>query len=92
MTTDQHAAPLDGRRIGITADRRWKEQADLFRKRGADVLHGPTLRTIDLSGDEALRQATLDLVQRPPDYLVVTTGMGCACGSRLPPPGDRPTP
>lgn len=70
------AAPLARRTIGITADRRWKEQAELFRKRGAEVLHGPTLRTIDLSGDETLRQATLALVERPPDYLVVTTGMG----------------
>lgn len=69
-------APLEGRSIGITADRRWKEQAEMFRKRGADVVHGPTLRTIDLSGDEALRRATVELVQRPPDYLVVTTGMG----------------
>ncbi|HSH58755.1 MAG TPA: uroporphyrinogen-III synthase, partial [Acidimicrobiales bacterium] len=76
MTDDLGAAPLHGRSIGITADRRWKEQAELFRKRGADVLHGPTIRTIDLSGDEALRQATLELAERPPDYLVVTTGMG----------------
>jgi len=73
---DAGPTPLGGRSIGITADRRWKEQAEMFRKRGAGVVHGPTLRTIDLSGDEALRQATLDLVERPPDYLVVTTGMG----------------
>ncbi len=73
---DTNPTPLGGRSIGITADRRWNEQAELFRKRGADVIHGPTLRTIDLSGDEALHQATLDLVERPPDYLVVTTAMG----------------
>lgn len=71
-----NGTPLAGRTIGITADRRWEEQADLFRRRGADVLHGPTMRTVDLSRDEALRRATLELVQRPPDYLVVTTGMG----------------
>lgn len=76
ISIDTDPAPLGGRSVGITADRRWKEQAEMFRKRGADVVHGPTLRTIDLSGDEALRQATLDLVERPPDYLVVTTGMG----------------
>ncbi len=76
MTVGADPGPLCGRSIGITADRRWKEQAEQFRKRGAEVVHGPTLRTIDLSGDEALRQATLDLVERPPDYLVVTTGMG----------------
>ena len=63
-------------RVGITADRRWEEQARLLTERGAEVVHGPTLRTIDLSRSESLRSATLDLVDRPPDYLVVTTGMG----------------
>lgn len=69
-------APLAGRRIGITADRRWAEQADLFRRRGAEVLHGATIATVDLSGEEALRRATVALVEDPPDHLVVTTGMG----------------
>lgn len=69
-------APLAGSTIGITADRRWREQADLFRARGAEVLHGPTLRTVDLSAAERLEAVTLDLIARPPDYLVVTTGMG----------------
>ena len=68
--------PLEGRTVGITDDRRWNEQAELFRKRGAHVMHGPTLRTVDLSSDEVLRQVTEDLVEHPPDYLVVTTGMG----------------
>lgn len=63
-------------RVGITADRRWEEQARLFRERGADVVHAPTLRTVDLSGDEVLRTATAALAADPPDYLVVTTGMG----------------
>ncbi len=68
--------PLDGRRIGVTADRRWQEQADLLTKRGAEVVHGPTLRTIDLSSSDALRAATESVVERPPDVLVATTGMG----------------
>jgi len=62
--------------VGVTADRRWEEQARMFRDRGAEVLHGPTLRTVDLSADLSLRDATAELVRRPPDYLVVTTGMG----------------
>src|SRR5438445_196708 len=53
-----------------------QDQADLFRKRGAEVLHGPTMRTIDLTTHDALRDVTRALVDRPPDYLVVTTGMG----------------
>ena len=63
-------------KIGITADRRWEEQARLFAERGFDVVHAPTMRTIDLSQSEALRTATIALADAPPDYLVVTTGMG----------------
>lgn len=69
-------SPLAGRTIGITADRRWQEQAHLFETRGAAVLHGPTMRTVDLSRDQALRAATAELAAQPPDYCVVTTGMG----------------
>ena len=68
--------PLAGRTIGITADRRWSEQADLFRRRGAEVVHGATMATIDLSREERLREVTVELVERPPDHLVITTGMG----------------
>ncbi|MDQ3354702.1 MAG: uroporphyrinogen-III synthase [Actinomycetota bacterium] len=70
------AAPLSGRRIGITADRKSAEQADLFLRRGAEVMHGPTMVTVDLSAEEPLRLATVALVDEPPDHLVVTTGMG----------------
>jgi uroporphyrinogen-III synthase len=69
-------SPLAGRRVGITADRRWRAQADLFEKLGAEVIHGPTLRTVDLSEDPGLRRATEELIGRPPDYVVATTGMG----------------
>ena len=67
---------MTGTRVGITADRRWDEQARLFADRGVEVVHGPTMRTIDLSGDDALRTVTSALAEDPPDYLVVTTGMG----------------
>jgi len=63
-------------RVGITADRRWEEQARMFADRGVEVVHGPAMRTIDLSDDEGLRSVTAVLAQDPPDYLVVTTGMG----------------
>ncbi|HEV7862879.1 MAG TPA: uroporphyrinogen-III synthase, partial [Acidimicrobiia bacterium] len=69
---------LAGRRVGITADRRWRAQADLLENMGAEVIHGPTLRTVDLSRDEGLRRATLDLIAVPPDFLVASTGMGIA--------------
>jgi uroporphyrinogen-III synthase len=63
-------------RVGITADRRWEEQARLFTDRGVDVVHAPTMRTIDLTDDEGLRAVTSALAEDPPDYLIVTTGMG----------------
>lgn len=68
--------PLAGCSVGITADRRWAEQAALFAKRGAQVVHGPSLATVDLSGEERLRQVTTEMIESPPDVLVVTTGMG----------------
>src|SRR5947209_4056231 len=67
---------LAGRTIGITADRRWEEQAELFRRRGASVLHGPTVRTRDVAGDDGLSAATAALLDRPPDVVVAVTGMG----------------
>lgn len=67
---------LDGVRVGVTADRRWEEQSELLRRRGAEVLHGPTLVTVDLSLEEPLRRATMALVDQPPDVVVVTTGIG----------------
>jgi uroporphyrinogen-III synthase len=68
--------PLDGFTIGITADRRWEQQAELLSRRGATVLHGPTISTMYLGSDEDLRRATIDLIERPPDYLIATTGIG----------------
>jgi uroporphyrinogen-III synthase len=68
--------PLDGFVVGVTADRRWSEQAELLERRGAAVLHGPTIATEYLGSDEALRRATEAVITRPPDYLVATTGIG----------------
>lgn len=68
--------PLDGFVVGVTADRRWEEQAELLARRGASVVHGPTITTLYLASDENLRQATLALIDEPPDYLVATTGIG----------------
>ena len=43
---------LSGYTIGITADRRWQEQAELLERRGARIQHGPSIRTFPLF-DEA---------------------------------------
>jgi len=68
--------PLDGFVVGITADRRWEEQAELFSRRGAAILHGPTIATQYLASDEDLRRATCAVIAARPDYLVATTGIG----------------
>lgn len=68
--------PLDGYVVGVTADRRWRELAELLQRRGASVVHGPTIQTEYLGSDLELERATLTLVEDPPDYLVVTTGIG----------------
>lgn len=68
--------PLEGFVVGVTADRRWKEQAELLERRGATVVHGPTIDTLYLADDDDLRQATVQVIGAPPDYLVATTGIG----------------
>jgi uroporphyrinogen-III synthase len=67
---------LQGLTIGITAERRAEEQADLFRKRGADVLHGPTMRIFSHDDDTVLRATTDRVIAQPPDYLLASTGFG----------------
>src|SRR5262245_35397634 len=67
---------LDGFCVGVTADRRWEEQAELLRRRGASVLHGPSIKTLPLGSGEGLREATDALIERPADYLIANTGIG----------------
>jgi uroporphyrinogen-III synthase len=68
--------PLQGFTVGVTADRRWREQAELLKRRGAMVTHGPTISTHYLASDAALREATLEVIRRRPGYVVATTGIG----------------
>ncbi len=73
---DMSLRPLDGFVIGVTADRRASEQAELLARRGASVVHGPTMSTLYLADDDELRRATHAVIETPPDYLVATTGIG----------------
>jgi uroporphyrinogen-III synthase len=75
-TAPMELPPLAGFTIGVTADRRAREQAELLRRRGARVLHGPTICTLPLESSDALRAATEALIAQPPDVLVATTGVG----------------
>jgi len=69
-------AVLAGFTVGITGDRRSDEQAELLRRRGAAVVHGPTIETRPLADGPELRQACESLLTEPPDLLVATTGVG----------------
>jgi uroporphyrinogen-III synthase len=70
------AAPLLGFTVGVTADRRKEEQAELLRRLGARVVHGPTVRTLPLAHDQGVIDATEQLVADPPDVVLVTTAVG----------------
>jgi uroporphyrinogen-III synthase len=70
------ALPLAGFTIGVTADRRADEQAELLRRRGATVQHGPVIKTLPLVDDAELRLITEDLYRRPPQYVIANTGIG----------------
>lgn len=67
---------LEGLTIGITADRRAEEQAQMLEHRGAKVIHGPVLHTAAVDDHEATRLATLSLVADPPDVVVANTAVG----------------
>jgi uroporphyrinogen-III synthase len=68
--------PLAGHRVGVTAHRRAEEQAELLRRRGAEVVLGPVVCTRPFGDDRPLRDATDTLLDRPPDLVVATTGIG----------------
>lgn len=70
------AGPLAGFEIGITADRRADEQIKLLTSRGAECLHGPVIKTHPFGSEDALREVTQQLIDRPPDLVVATTGIG----------------
>lgn len=79
-THDPRVGPDDltlrGRTIAVTAERRGTEQGDLFRRRGAEVIHVPTMHTVDLTADAHLRALTGAIITSPPDWAVATTGFG----------------
>ena len=68
--------PLQGFTVAVTADRRSAEQIELFARRGARVLHAPTMATQYLDDEAALRRATDEVLRDPPDVVIATTGIG----------------
>jgi uroporphyrinogen-III synthase len=69
-------AALNGRTVGVTADRRGEDQVVLFSRLGAEVVLGPTIATVKVPDPDLLRRRTEEIVADPPDYLIANTGIG----------------
>ncbi|WP_380170025.1 uroporphyrinogen-III synthase [Kineococcus sp. DHX-1] len=67
---------LLGVTIGITSDRRSGDMIATFERKGARVLHAPTMRIVPLTEDDQLLADTRDVIADPPDVVLVTTGIG----------------
>ncbi len=71
------AEPLAGFRIGVTAARKVDEQIALLVRRGAEVEWAPALSMDPNHVDDVeLRAATADVLSRPIDVFLATTGIG----------------
>lgn len=67
---------LDGTRVGVTSHRKGDELAAALQRRGARVVHGPTVGGDEpVPGDE-VRAATEAVVDAAPTWLVASTGVG----------------
>ncbi|CAL9349889.1 hypothetical protein SUDANB121_00455 [Nocardiopsis dassonvillei] len=69
-------APLAGFTVAVTAARRADELSALLRRKGAQVIAAPALRIVPLSDDQRLAAVSEDLVRRPADVVIATTGIG----------------
>lgn len=67
---------LQGFRIGVTSDRRSGDLIDAFARRGAQVLHAPTIRMANASSDEPVIADTRAIIEARPDVLLATTAYG----------------
>lgn len=70
--------PLEGFTVGITAARRWEDQALHLISRGAEVLHAPALSTFPADPEGELRRVTEELIRHRPALTILTTGAGTA--------------
>ena len=83
---------LQGFRIGVTADRRSDDLIAALERRGAEVLHAPTLRIVPAERDSRLVDDTKAVIDGRPDITLATTAFGMRGGSRRPtPPGWAPS-
>src|SRR5215212_2909507 len=68
--------PLAGYTVAVTAARRKEELGALLDRRGARVVYAPAIRIVPLSDDAELVAATREVLARPIDLVIATTGVG----------------
>jgi uroporphyrinogen-III synthase len=77
MSARPDVLPLAGFRVGVTAARKVEEQVGLLERRGAGVVWAPALSLDPNQVDDAsLLAATLEVLSRPIDLFLATTGIG----------------
>ncbi|WP_295128227.1 uroporphyrinogen-III synthase [uncultured Leifsonia sp.] len=67
---------LTGFRIGVTSDRRSTDLIDAFERRGAAVLHAPTVHMQHAEDDAPVIADTERIIATAPDVLLATTSYG----------------
>src|SRR5215211_3424898 len=72
--------PLAGYTVAVTAARRKEELGALLDRRGARVVYAPAIRIVPLSDDAELVAATREVMARPVDLVVATTGVAIRGG------------
>src|SRR5215213_7358450 len=68
--------PLAGYTVAVTAARRKEELGALLDRRGARVVYAPAIRIVPLSDDTELVAATREVLAKPVDLVIATTGVG----------------
>lgn len=67
---------LVGFRVGVTSDRRSEDLIAAFERRGAEVLHAPSIRIVPADDDVQLTEDTRGIITARPDLLLATTSYG----------------
>lgn len=67
---------LHGFRIGVTSDRRSGDLIDALERRGAQVLHAPTIQMANADADDPVIADTRAVLEARPGILLATTAYG----------------
>lgn len=67
---------LEGFRIGVTSERRAADLIDALERRGAQVMHAPTLRMEHARDDGRVIVDTRAIIRARPDIVLATTAFG----------------